>query len=121
MDDRNNEKVYEPADLLSRLVAHIIDDIIIAIGSMLIIPGLLYFLLKDDMNDGRSIGKGLMGLRVVNYKTGNECNFTESALRNLVWWIPVINLVEFLVVILDAEGRRMGDDLAGTIVVNDEQ
>ena len=40
----------------------------------------LYFLFRDGLFDGQSIGKKLVGLRVVNLD-GNKCTFKKSFLK----------------------------------------
>jgi uncharacterized RDD family membrane protein YckC len=91
--------------------------------------------------DRRSIGKKLIKLRPVRLD-GQPMDPVTSAKRNLplavgavgsiFWVIPilgwivailfgvvglVIGIIELVLVLTDAEGRRMGDKLAGTKVI----
>lgn len=84
---------------------------------IIILPMLLYALLKDGLFSGRSIGKKLMGLRVENVKHGRPCSFKDSALRNVMLFIPILGWIELLLPLVDAEGVRFGDKIAGTRVV----
>ncbi len=103
-----------------------------------------YWLLRDGMDlefmDHRSIGKKVMKLRPVTLD-GQPLDMAASIKRNwmfglgglaqlfamtfvgLVIAIPlglialVISVIEIVLVLTDAEGRRMGDKMAGTRVI----
>lgn len=104
-----------------------------------------YMLLRDGLEiefiDRRSIGKKLIKLRAVRLD-GAPMDIETSVKRNLplavgavgsiFWVIPVLGwalaillgvigmilvLVEGIMVLTDPEGRRMGDKLAGTKVI----
>jgi uncharacterized RDD family membrane protein YckC len=125
------------AGLLLRTAAKIIDFILIA-AAMEVIPkagyfaGLTYLLLGDGFFDGRSIGKKLIRLKVLSKETLAPCSFRESILRNstlaigyVLWGIPLIGwvfilaafCVEFVLILGSDDGARLGDTIAGTIVV----
>ncbi len=64
----------------------------------------------------RSIGKQLLGLRVLTPK-GEGCGYVRSFLRNLPLIVPLWNVVEVLLVLM---GRpRSGDRLAKTTVTEE--
>jgi uncharacterized RDD family membrane protein YckC len=132
---------FKRAGLLLRTVARILDFIIIA-AAVEVVPkagffaGLAYLLLGDGLFDGRSLGKKLIGLRVVSAKSHNTCTFRDSILRNstfgigfifykILWfgWIFVIivSIFEFIILLGSKEGMRVGDEIAGTIVVDSPQ
>jgi uncharacterized RDD family membrane protein YckC len=75
-----------------------------------------YFLLRDGLGSGRSIGKKLMGLKVV--KNGQKCSYVDSAKRNITLMIPILGFVEMIMPFIDAEGLRFGDKFANTKVVD---
>jgi len=126
------------AELLLRAAAKILDLILIA-AVIEVIPragffaGLAYLLLGDGLFDGRSLGKKLIRLKVVSIDALEPCTFRDSLLRNstlglgyLLWrlipwigWIafPVIAAVEFIMILGNKEGRRLGDEIAGTTVI----
>jgi uncharacterized RDD family membrane protein YckC len=124
------------ASLLLRVVAKAVDYILIALATEMVpkagfYGGLLYLLISDGLFDGRSVGKRLMGLRVVSSEHGGPCIMKESILRNaflgaglllylipLVGWVftALISAVEFLVLLGSKERMRLGDELAHTIV-----
>lgn len=72
------------------------------------------FLLRDA--SGASPGKRLFGLKVVR-RGGAAAGPLASFTRNLTLLVPVWNLVEMASVIRRADGRRPGDRLAGTALV----
>lgn len=80
----------------------------------------IYLLLRDGIG-GQSLGKLLAGLVVVNVRTGQLCSWKDSALRNVFVLIPGANLVavflEFITIIRDPQGQRLGDRLAQTQVI----
>jgi uncharacterized RDD family membrane protein YckC len=76
---------------------------------------LLGILIRDGFK-GRSIGKQMLGLRLLTPK-GEGCSYPRSLLRNVPLVIPGWNLLE---VILVAFGRsRTGDRLAKTTVAEE--
>lgn len=109
------------------------------------IAGAAYMLLRDglelDFMDGRSIGKKVMKLRPVT-SDGSKMTIEKSIRRNwmfglgafhgILLFIPIlgwllmiilsivgllIGLFEIFKVLTDSEGRRLGDNMAGTKVV----
>ncbi len=96
--------VQRTAPCMDRCIAYIID------GCCSCIP--CYPLWKDGIRDGQSFGKGMMGLRVVNFTTGNPASIMDSCLRNFCSCCPPL--------LLFTKGRRrVGDMVAGTIVIKD--
>jgi uncharacterized RDD family membrane protein YckC len=106
-----------------------------------------FYLLRDTLLEGQSPGKKLMKLQAVNAKTGAKLTQEESIKRNLVpasgyvvalitllplgWLLSIPASLALLAASLyeiwiwyndrDKEGRRWGDQLAGTIVISLEQ
>lgn len=125
------------ASLLLRVFAKALDFILIAAVTELVpkagfYAGLSYLLISDGLFDGRSLGKRLMGLRVLSTVTGGPCSMKESILRNaplgmgllfyklpLVGWIiiVIVSALEFLILLGSKEGSRIGDEIAKTMVV----
>lgn len=123
--------------MLLRVIAKVVDFIVIA-ASITTVPqvgylaGLVYLLISDGLWDGRSLGKKIMKLRVISLQTGNSAAFRDSIVRNapfvialLLYKIPFLGWIlaaavltlEFLLMIGNKEGMRLGDDLANTKVV----
>ena len=75
-----------------------------------------YLLVKDALIHGQSIGKYVVGLRVVDME-GQPCDFSKSGLRNLIFIVPLVSeVIEYIVMRRSTEARRLGDRLAGTKV-----
>lgn len=123
-----------------RLVAWIIDWNIVGFGVMLLIAilsgisngmsqtdsgppaiGLLFvillypvcFVLRDLIFGGRSLGKRIMGLLVLDRQTGMEAKGLKCALRNIFLFILHIDAIVMLVI-----GKTLGDCAAHTVVVH---
>lgn len=125
------------ASILLRCIAKVIDILIIAAAVKLIpqvgyYAGLVYILISDGLFSGSSIGKKIIRLRVVSLADNSDCSFKQSVLRNipffaavLLYIIPLIGFifigiiaaVELLLIIGNKEGRRIGDEIAGTKVI----
>ena len=94
--------------------------VLVALVLFLLIWG--YFLLFEALNDGRTPGKRLMGIRVV-MDTGHRLTFTAAAVRNLVRVADAQPLFTYLLgfglVLFHPQNKRLGDIVAGTIVVRD--
>jgi uncharacterized RDD family membrane protein YckC len=125
------------ASLLLRVFAKALDFILIAAINEMVpkagfYAGLSYLFISDGLFDGRSLGKRLMGLRVVAAGSGGPCSMRQSIVRNaplcagllfsripLIGWvfIVVISAVEFLILLGSKEGMRLGDELAKTMVI----
>jgi len=85
---------------------------------VLILP-LIYVLFKDSIRKGRSFGKKFNKIKVIDYKTLKPCTAIQSFLRNIILFIPMMIIVEYIILHMDDEGRRLGDKFAGTIVVRE--
>jgi len=126
------------AGLLNRAVSGLVDLMISVVLSTLPKAGLpaalVFLLIRDGFPGGRSPGKRITGLRTRLRGGRTDVSFRESILRNLplaaAWLLaelPVIGwilaglvlLFEGLLVIGSTDGRRFGDELANTQVVED--
>ena len=72
-------------------------------------------LIRDGYR-GRSLGKQMLGLRLVTPR-GDGCGYLRSVVRNLPLMIPVWNLVELVLVL--AGRSRTGDRIARTTVTEE--
>jgi len=78
-----------------------------------------YFIFWEMVTNGRSPGKMLVGLRVVR-RDGMPIDLRSSVLRNLLRIVDILpeNYVVGLVsMLLSPSGERLGDHVAGTIVI----
>lgn len=72
---------------------------------------------------GQTVGKRLMRIRVVK-SDGSPIGVFESAVRNLVRaidFLPTCYPVGLIVMLIDPRHRRLGDLLAGTMLVREEK
>ena len=125
------------ASLLLRVMAKTLDFIVIAAALKAIprvgfIAAIAYLLICDGLFDGRSLGKKIIRLRVISASTAADGSFRDSMIRNapfamalaffnipfVGWLFPVfITAFEFLLALGNGEGMRLGDELAGTKVI----
>jgi len=139
---------YELAGIGSRAVAQIVDLLLLTVvtaivvtlvgfwlmadldspaasyvvGATLIFQFFLfwgYFILFEYYASGKTLGKRLMKVRVVQ-DNGNNASFLSILLRNLfrlVDMLPLGYLVGVVVILVNGRERRIGDLVAGTMVV----
>jgi uncharacterized RDD family membrane protein YckC len=128
------------ASVLKRIMARLIDGLVawalaLVMPPVGILAGLLYLATADGFHKGQSLGKMVFGLEVVT-REGEPCDLKASLYRNipfvlallfaavpLLGWIllviagvPIL-LIEMWLVIVDDQGSRLGDRIAGTTVV----
>lgn len=114
-----------------RFLAYVIDSVawtffpVFFIGTLqpfiprqiLVIPAILLivfgFLLKDGFK-GKSMGKAILGLQVLNTQTGRPIGMGGSIIRNLPFYIPFAPL---MIAFSFHKGPRIGDSWAKTKVV----
>ncbi|MYB05059.1 MAG: hypothetical protein F4Y24_01775 [Gemmatimonadetes bacterium] len=85
-----------------------------------------YFMLFEGLGGGRTPGKRAIGLRVVHVG-GEPLSFRGSVLRNLIRavdFLPVVSgipsgLVGAVCMLVNRRAQRLGDLVAGTMVVRD--
>ena len=130
--------IYPKAQVLNRGIAKLIDLFIVAAADQVIVPvgflaGLAYILIADGFAGGRSIGKRLIGLQTVLPHRREAAGFRESIIRNLpfavaqlafavpyVGWIVSAAIIAFegVLILGNEQGRRLGDEVAGTQVLD---
>jgi uncharacterized RDD family membrane protein YckC len=130
--------VYPKAQVLNRGIAKLIDLFIVAAAGQMPVPvgflgGLAYILIADGFAGGRSIGKRLIGLQTVLPGRHEAAGFRESIIRNLpfavaqaafavpyVGWLVSAAIIAFEAVLIlgNEQGRRLGDEVAGTQVLD---
>lgn len=129
--------VYPKAHVLNRVIAKFVDLIIVAAAGRLVPPvgwlaGLAYVLIGDGFSGGQSLGKRLIGLQTVIPRNREVSGFKESIIRNLplavayllfpipyIGWALAIAITVFegLLIIGNAQGLRLGDEIAHTQVL----
>lgn len=120
------------ASLLSRLIALIIDNIILWVIGYIVglvldeqilgigvgfILGMLYNGYFWTQNNGQTPGKSMMGVRVVK-TDGGKLNFLDAIIRYVGYYINTfLLLLGWLWAIPDGKNQGLHDKLAGTVVV----
>jgi uncharacterized RDD family membrane protein YckC len=132
---------YQPASLFKRFVARFLDRLFaIFLGVICIMffrlfhnsdlestgilvgifLALVYLLTKDALPflNAQSLGKKAMGIQVIDNNTASIIinEYGKAISREIVQWIPLLNLVDALMTFGD-NGRRLGDKWADTYVV----
>jgi uncharacterized membrane protein SpoIIM required for sporulation len=81
-----------------------------------------YYVFCEGYFDGQTLGKRRMGLRVVQ-DGGYSVSFAASAVRNIVRIIDmqpgILYLVGIISVAVTKSGKRLGDIVAGTMVIEE--
>jgi uncharacterized RDD family membrane protein YckC len=135
------------AGIYSRFLAWLLDALIVIMGSSAVLIGLnmamavfpgfasalsivVYFLVDwgyaialETAWSGQTVGKRVMNLRVIQ-ESGVRIGFYHAALRNLarpVDRLPVLYLVGGITALVSRSHQRLGDMLAGTIVVRERR
>lgn len=127
------------ANTLNRVIARFIDILIALLllrlpGYVGFLAGLTYIGIADGLWDGRSIGKRIIGLRVLRAEGRKPAEFRDSIIRNstigvyyalfqiplLGWALAALGLgFEWLLVVGNPLGMRLGDEIAGTVVADE--
>ncbi|MFB6085620.1 MAG: RDD family protein [Halodesulfurarchaeum sp.] len=128
----------QPASILSRAIAFLLDGVVIALGTALLLGlltmiapraigltgllagagGLVYFIALEGAG-GQTVGKRVMGIAVVK-SNGRTSDTKSAAVRNLlriVDGLPVFYAVGIVLMLLSGDSQRLGDRLGDTLVV----
>lgn len=133
------------AHLGDRMLAYLIDSLIITVYIIAVImtlialdmdmrdmwalyllmslPAFLYYLLLETFNNGKTIGKSAMKIRVVKLD-GSNPNFASYFVR---WILRILDVsltsggVAVLSILIKGNGQRVGDIAAGTTVISEKQ
>ncbi|HET9065228.1 MAG TPA: stage II sporulation protein M [Gemmatimonadales bacterium] len=77
-----------------------------------------YFTLFEAFRGGQTPGKRQLDIRVIR-DTGHGVTLAEAAVRNLLLPIDLIGMVGVVLIAVTPRARRLGDMVAGTVVVRD--
>ena len=82
-----------------------------------------YFAIFEAFWNGRTPGKRAVKIRVI-HRSGRAMSFLESLARNLVRFVdylPGVYAVGVISIFLSKQNQRLGDMVAGTLVVHDRE
>ena len=142
---QNISIVQNTAHLGDRMLAYIIDSLIVVIYLVLILillvsmdvdlgemwalylllslPAFLYYLILETFMDGKTIGKSLMDIRVVKLD-GSKPGFASYFVR---WILRIVDVtltsggLAVLTILIRGKGQRIGDMAAGTTVISEKK
>jgi uncharacterized RDD family membrane protein YckC len=119
---------YAKADIRKRISAAALDGLLLVSSVILyqrfdsmpfLVIGATYLVVRDMR--GQSIGKLLFGLVVMDLERGKRATLSTSLRRNVMLIVPGVNIaavaLEFMAIVRDPQGQRLGDRLAQTQVV----
>lgn len=105
-------------------VLALLGDFGVGLGSILLfVVSWLYMVLFEVLNQGRSPGKHMMGLRVV-HDDGTPIGWAASLTRNLLRFVDMLPLgycIGAVSCLQHPTFKRLGDLAAGTLVIYQEQ
>ena len=134
----------QPAGILSRFLAALIDGILIGVVSFVVamllggttdetgqfnvsgLPALIMFVLPVlywaamEATSGATVGKMLLGLQVVNENGTGPIGWGPAIIRNLIRFTPVYGfacIIGLIMMLTNANKQRLFDKLAHTMVV----
>jgi uncharacterized RDD family membrane protein YckC len=82
-----------------------------------------YFALSEAFGNGRTLGKRVAKIRVI-HQSGRGINFAEALARNLVRvidYLPGFYGVGIAAMFMSRQSQRLGDMVAGTLVVRERE
>jgi len=126
---------FPKASLFNRFIAKFVDFLVVALlyeipFRISFLIGMVYLFIADGFVTG-SIGKRLIGLRILAMEGRKEITFRESIIRNVpfgiaylaymipfIGWLIAAGIVGFesLLMIGNPNGLRLGDEMAKTFV-----
>lgn len=80
---------------------------------------LAYFSILESSGGGRTLGKLVAGIRVVDI-SGGRCSFSQALIRNLLRLVDgfAFYLVGIVLVLMSDKNQRLGDRIGHTVVIN---
>jgi uncharacterized RDD family membrane protein YckC len=135
-----SDQSYEPtaggasgprAGFFQRLGAYIVDVIIVGVVYLIVwaiageaaatVVGLLvsigYYIYFEGSPSGQTLGKKVLGIRVVDYSTGGPLGYSKAFIRWLGRILSGICILGYLWMLWDKEKQTWHDKIAGTVVV----
>lgn len=132
----NTENKPELADVFSRTAAFIVDTLILLFFTMIIVVILIYldgidgaiilawlvvvfsplYFMVFEMSNGKTPGKKILNIKVVD-KEFRDIGFVKALVRNITKFLPLWTVVGALLIALTKKRQRLGDMLAGTLVI----
>ncbi|MHA1222976.1 MAG: RDD family protein [Candidatus Heimdallarchaeaceae archaeon] len=107
--ERNPKREFK-ARYMDRVMAFAIDGLILGLCPPL-------FCFRDVIPErGKSFGKAVLFLKIVDYDTLEPITVKQACIRTAC----LISIIDLFYPLIDKEGRRIGDILANSIVLEDK-
>jgi uncharacterized RDD family membrane protein YckC len=91
-----------------------------AVTALVYLPTLIlclgYIIFADALPGGQSYGKQMLGIAVVDRRSGRPCSVWQSFVRNVL--LSILGILDWVFILGDRH-ERLGDKAAGTIVVDE--
>jgi uncharacterized RDD family membrane protein YckC len=94
-----------------------VPDLFVGLSVLAWPASLLYVLFRDVWGNGTSWGKRLLGLRIIDTRTGDPTGRARVAARNIVDPIPLVSAVDFWFACADRNGQKYMDKLLDTQII----
>jgi uncharacterized RDD family membrane protein YckC len=91
--------------------------VVLLASALSVLAVVLYFTLAPTLSAGRTLGKSAMGLRVIRLD-GGTASLADNLLRSLGYLVDLLGVGPILMFV-HPQARRLGDLLAGTVVVRE--
>ncbi len=91
----------------------------VAFGLLVYALQMGYFALFEGLRDGQTPGKRWLGIRTIR-ETGHGITFADAVARSLLMPFDLLGMIGIILVAVHPRGRRLGDLVAGTVVVRDQ-
>ncbi len=101
------------AGLIGRFSGGLAAPIAAPIAALGVAWTFFYLFLGDGLHEGQSFAKQMLGVRVVDAATGKPCTFGQSFVRNI---FTILGPIDWIFIFGESH-QRLGDKVAGTIVV----
>ncbi len=76
-----------------------------------------YYFFSDGFTGGQTYAKRMLGIHVIDAKTRMPCSFGQSFLRNLL--LALLGPID-AIFIFGERRQRLGDMVAGTVVISEQ-
>jgi uncharacterized RDD family membrane protein YckC len=80
----------------------------------------LFYFTYFTAHGDRTLGKALLGIRVVKRRDGGDIGIIRSLLRTLFYWVSAFPFFMGFFIAFVLRGRTLHDLLAGTMVIKEE-
>jgi uncharacterized RDD family membrane protein YckC len=91
--------------------------LVLLLSALEVVAVVAYFTVSQTVSSGRTLGKSAMGIRVIRID-GGSAGVADCFLRSLALVVDVVG-VGIILMFFHPQARRLGDLLAGTVVVRE--